>query len=108
MADARADECDLLRVALGRPLADSANQLCAAQDRVPLVSAISRWWRIRGHQPSAPHDREGVGWEASVLDSQNVKTSAVGDPRGYEASKQVKDHWQSLPTYPSVRLLHSN
>jgi hypothetical protein len=37
MADARGDECDLLRAALGLPLADGASQFRAALDGVPLV-----------------------------------------------------------------------
>ena len=69
---------------------------------LPPRSTVYRWfalWRDTGLFASINHtlvmaDRERVGREASpsaaVLDSQSVKTSESGGPRGYDAGKKVK------------------
>ncbi len=69
---------------------------------VPAKSTVFRWfglWRDAGLFGTINHllvmaDRERVGREASptaaVLDSQSVKTTESGGPRGYDAGKKVK------------------
>jgi transposase len=69
---------------------------------LPPKSTVFRWfslWRDTGVFETINHllvmaDRERVGREASptaaVLDSQSVKTTESGGPRGYDAGKKVK------------------
>ncbi len=66
--------------------------------RAPSSAGVSLW-RDTGLFETVNHllvmvDRERVGREASptaaVLDSQSVKTTESGGPRGYDAGKKVK------------------
>lgn len=85
----------------------------------PPVSTVRRWfylWRDNGLWLSFNHSllligREAIGREASpsagVIDSQSVRTTDSGGPRGYDAGKKVKGRKRHILTDTEGNLVHA-
>jgi transposase len=85
----------------------------------PPVSTLRRWfylWRENVLCLSLNHallliGRKAVGREASlnagVIDSQSVKTTESGGPRGYDAGKKIKGRKRHIVTYTEGNLVHA-
>lgn len=85
---------------------------------LPPASTVRRWfylWRDNGLWLTINHIllmamREAQGREASpsagVIDSQSVKTTESGGPRGYDAGKKIKGRKRHILTDTVGNLVH--
>jgi transposase len=55
-----------------------------------MYDQLRKFWRVRQHRAADP--------TAAILDSQSVKTSPQGGPKGYDAGKKVKGRKRHLVT----------
>jgi transposase len=106
MVDAADCRSDPVSAARWPAVADAAALLPTGVDRQALVLHVARQRVVANAEPF-PADGREASPSAGVIDSQSVKTTESGGPRGYDAGKKIKGRKRHILTDTEGNLVHA-